>query len=177
MNTGRLVRLSLLVALAIVLSIVESALSPAMPVPGMKLGLANIVVMYTLLSFDKQSAFLVVISKSLFVFVSRGWMSGVLSFSGGLGALLVIIAIDQISRKNASVLLLSVIGALAHNIIQLIGVTFFYNHFVAYFYVPMLTAAGVIAGIATALLLHFTRPILQAYQRSHRGSHRGGRET
>lgn len=170
MNTTRLVRLSALVALAIVLSIVESTLSPVMPVPGMKLGLANIVVMYTFLAFEKRSALVVTISKSLFVLSTRGVISCLLSLSGGLASLIFLFLVHCFTNGTLSLLLLSIIGALVHNLTQILVVTLLYNHFIAYFYIPLLIVAGVIAGTATAMLLHLTRPVLSKIDQSyHRG--------
>ena len=77
--------MGLLFALSVVLSFLEGTLTPLLGLPpGVKLGLANVVVMYALFFLGRGSAFTLVLLKSFFVLLTRGAMAGALSLGGGL---------------------------------------------------------------------------------------------
>lgn len=79
----------LLFALAMALSFIEGTLVIPGLAPGMKLGLANIVVMYALFFMGARQALYLDLLKALFVFLVSGWTAGFLSLCGGLLSLLV----------------------------------------------------------------------------------------
>ena len=79
----------LLFALAMALSFLEGTLVIPGLAPGMKLGLANIVVMYALFFMGARQALYLDLLKALFVFLVSGWTAGFLSLCGGLLSLLV----------------------------------------------------------------------------------------
>ena len=78
----------LLFALAMALSFVEGTLVLPGLLPGMKLGLANIVVMYALFFMGPKQALVLDLLKALCVFLVSGWPAGCLSLCGGLLSLL-----------------------------------------------------------------------------------------
>ena len=79
----------LLFALAMALSFIEGTLTIPGLMPGMKLGLANIVVMYALFFMGPKQALVLDVLKALFVFLVSGFTAGFLSLCGGLLSLLV----------------------------------------------------------------------------------------
>lgn len=84
-KTRRVALMGLLFALSVVLSFLEGTLTPLLGLPpGVKLGLANVVVMYALFFLGRGSAFTLVLLKSFFVLLTRGAMAGALSLGGGL---------------------------------------------------------------------------------------------
>jgi len=158
-KTKRLVLTGLFFAVALVLSIVESALPPIpLPVPGVKFGLSNIAVMYALFFLSKGQAYAIAILKAMFVIITRGLIAGILSLFGGILSLTVMILLLFIFRSKISYLLLSIFGAVAHNIGQFIAITFIYAGLNLWAYIPVLLISGVMAGIATATLLRFILP-------------------
>jgi heptaprenyl diphosphate synthase len=162
-KTRALTLTALLFALALVLSIVESSFPPLFTAaPGIKLGLSNIVVMYALFFLNKKQAFLIAILKAVFVYVTRGMVAGILSLCGGTLSLLVMILLMILFKEKVSYLVLSIFGALFHNIGQLAAVSFIYTSIYLWVYLPVLMISGVIAGIATSTLLRF---ILPAFKR------------
>ncbi|MEG2672808.1 MAG: Gx transporter family protein, partial [Ruthenibacterium sp.] len=89
-NTRRTALLGMLFALAMVLSFLEGSLVPLLGLPpGVKLGLANVVVMYALFFLGKADAGMLVVLKSAFSFFTRGASAGALSLAGGVLSLLV----------------------------------------------------------------------------------------
>lgn len=148
---------AMLFAVAIVLSFIEGLVP--MQIPGVKLGLSNIVVMYSLFFLQKRYAIAIVLLKGLFVFLLKGPVSGVLSLSGGLLSVTIIIVLIAVSNKKITYLLSSVCGALAHNIGQFFVASIILGTPLTY-YLPILLFAGIAAGIATSTLLRLTIPAL-----------------
>lgn len=105
----------LLFALAMALSFVEGTLVIPGLMPGMKLGLANIVVMYALFFMGGKQALVLDLLKALFVFLVSGWTAGFLSLCGGLFSLLVMWVLYYHFPVQPTWFILSVCGALAHN--------------------------------------------------------------
>lgn len=164
-NSGKtkgLVLTGLLFSIALVLSIVESAFPPLpLPVPGIKFGLSNIAVMFALFFLTKSQAYTIAILKALFVFITRGIIAGILSFSGGILSLTIMLLLMLIFRQRISYLVISIFGAVAHNIGQFIIVAFIYAGIYLLAYIPVLMVSGVAAGIVTATLLRFILPALR----------------
>ncbi|MEN6313095.1 MAG: Gx transporter family protein [Clostridiaceae bacterium] len=158
-KTKRLVLTGLFFAVALVLSIVESMLPPVpLPVPGVKFGLSNIAVMYALFFLSKGQAYTIAVLKAMFVLVTRGLIAAILSLFGGILSLTVMIVLLFLFKSRVSYLLLSIFGAVAHNIGQFIAITFIYAGLNLWAYLPVLAVSGVVAGIATATLLRFILP-------------------
>lgn len=149
---------AMLFALALSLSFLEGLIP--MPIMGVKLGLSNIVIMYSLFYLRKRDALFIAILKSFFVFLIKGPISGILSLSGGLLSLWVIIILSIITNKKISYLLSSVSGAIAHNVGQFIIASFILGT-PLWYYLPILLFSGIGAGILTSILLRLTLPALQ----------------
>lgn len=159
-KTKKLVLTGLIFSIALVLSIVESTLPP-LPVPGVKFGLSNIAVMFALFFLTKSQAFTIAVLKALFVVMTRGIIAGVLSLSGGILSLTFMLLLMLIFRQRISYLVISIFGAVAHNIGQFIVITIIYTGMYLLAYIPILLVSGVIAGIITATLLRFILPALK----------------
>ncbi|MDF2593982.1 MAG: putative rane protein [Clostridia bacterium] len=158
-KTKFMVLTALLFAVAIVLSIVENTLPPLpAAVPGVKLGLSNIAVMYALFFLGKKEAFAIAVLKALFVFITRGAVAGFLSLSGGILSLAVMIIMMIIFRDKVSYLITSIFGSVFHNVGQFIAIYCIYTSIYLWAYLPVLLISGVIAGIATSTLLKFIFP-------------------
>lgn len=161
-KTRTLVLTSLLFAIAIILSVVENSLPPILVgVPGVKLGLSNIAVMYTLFFLTKRQAFMVAVLKSAFVFMTRGAVAAALSLTGGMLSLLVMIVFLYVFRDRISYLVLSIFGAVFHNVGQLVAISVLFTSLYIWAYLPVLLVTGVAAGVATSTLLKFVLPAFQ----------------
>lgn len=156
----RLTLSALLLATAIVLAILEGFLPdlPAFLPPGVKLGLSNIPVMYALLFVRKSDAFVIAAMKSLFVTLTRAPFTGLISLCGGMCALLMMLLLVSLFGEKLSLFLLSITGAVFHNIGQLVCVSLLYQT-ALWFYLPLLLPAGIATGALTALLLRFISPV------------------
>lgn len=149
----------MLFALAIALSFFESLITPLLALPpGIKLGLANIVVMYALCFLSWKPALLLVVLKAGFALLVRGGMAGLLSLSGGLLSLLVMVLL-MLPKNRVSILIVSIAGAVCHNLAQLVLVALLMGRYALY-YGPVLVVAGVVVGLITSLLLRALLPAL-----------------
>lgn len=161
-KTKSLVLTAILFSMALILSIVESLLPTIpIPVPGIKFGLANIVVMYTLFFVGKSSALSIVVLKALFIFMTRGAVAGFLSFTGGMFSITVMIMLLLVFKDKISYLILSIFGAIFHNVGQFAAVSMIYTGMNLLFYLPPLLIFGVIAGVVTSIILRFILPALK----------------
>lgn len=141
----------LLFALAIVLSIVESMVAPLLGLPPfVKIGLANIVVMYALFVMGLRQALFLAILKALFVLLTRGVVAGWLSLCGGLTSLLVMWLLHRLFKKKVTYFILSVCGALGHNVGQLVAASFVLGDVLAMAYAPILLIFGLVMGFVTS---------------------------
>ena len=165
-KTQMLVLTSLMFAAALVLAIVENMLPPLpIAVPGVKFGLSNIAVMYALFFLGKKQAYTIGILKSAFVFVTRGGIAGLLSLSGGILSITAMILLMVIFRGKVSYLIISIFGAIFHNIGQFIVITIIYAGMNMWAYLPVLLVSGLAAGIVTSTLLKFIMPAFQRLAR------------
>lgn len=161
-NTHRMVLTGLIFATALVLSVLESALPPLpIPVPGVKFGLSNIAVMYALFFLGRKQAYTIGVLKAFFVFVTRGAIAGLLSLSGGVLSITVMIILMLLFRERITYLVLSIFGAVFHNLGQFLVILAIYAGMNLWAYLPVLLVSGVAAGIVTSTLLRFIIPALR----------------
>lgn len=161
-TTFKLVLSALLFAFALVLALVENYLPPVpVPVPGIRLGLSNIVVMFALFFVGKSQAFTIAVLKSLFVLSTKGVIAGLLSFCGGILSIAVMSLVIFIFKDKVSYLIVSILGSVFHNIGQFIAITIVYQTVALWAYLPMLIIFGIIAGVITSTLLRFILPAVK----------------
>ena len=149
-KTNQLTLCALLIAVALVLSYMERffPLQLLIPLPGIKLGLANIVTVMALYFFGEKHAFTILVLRCVLGSVFGGGISGLaFSMTGGLLAMTTM----SISRRLGifSVYGVSVLGAAAHNIGQIGVAVFLMNSVYVVGYLPYLLAVSVFTGLAT----------------------------
>ena len=150
----------ILFALALLLSYLESFLTPLLGLPpGVKIGLSNIVVLYTLRFTSRWQALLLVLLKAGFALLSRGAMSGMLSLAGGLLSFAVM-ALLLLPGRPPSMWLVSIAGAAFHNMGQLLLVRLWMGAFSLH-YAPILLISGVAMGSLCAILLRALLPAME----------------
>lgn len=154
--TRTVTTLALMLALIFVLSLFEGMLPP-LPM-NMRFGLSNVVTMYALFFLGKKPAFLLAAAKSLFVLSMRGPTAGLLSLSGGMLSLCVLVVLSY-ALHDASYLFLSVFGAIAHNLAQITAASYLTSTNLFTFYLPVMTVAGILTGCLTGTLLRVVMPV------------------
>ena len=159
-KTRRIALSGLLFALAMALSFIEGTLTIPGLLPGMKLGLANIVVMYALFFMGPRQALVLDVLKALFVLLVSGFTAGLLSLCGGLLSLLVMWVLYYLLPVRPTWFILSVCGALAHNIGQLLGAGLILASAMSLYYAPVMLVLGLVMGALTSLTLRAILPAL-----------------
>ena len=142
------------------LSFIEGTLTIPGLLPGMKLGLANIVVMYALFFMGPRQALVLDVLKALFVFLVSGFTAGFLSLCGGLLSLLVMWVLYYLLPVRPTWFILSVCGALAHNIGQLLGAGVIISSSLSFYYAPVMLVLGLVMGALTSITLKALLPAL-----------------
>lgn len=151
--------MGLLFALAAVLGFAESFLMPPLPM-GIKLGLSNIVTMYCLFFIGPKEGFAIASLKSLFALMTRSPMTALIGFSGGVCSVAVMTLCTKISGKHMSYLLISVFGAVSHNMGQIVAVRYILGTQKLLYLAPLLVVSGVFVGTLTGFLLKTAAPYM-----------------
>jgi len=160
----RLTRSAVLLAAALVLGWLEGVLPPLpAPIP-LRYGLANVAVMATLIFIGPFETFSVAFLKSVFVFMTRGLIAGAVSMTGTLLSVGVMIVLETLFKRRTSVFLLSISGAIAHNLGQLIFLVLFMQYKISVLFVgPYLLLFGIATGILSGVLLYVMIRPLQSF--------------
>lgn len=151
----KLVTLSLLCALSLIIFTVESMIPPIVPIQGVKLGLANVITLFLILTADKKSAAAVLLVRIVLAAVFAGQaISFFYSLCGGMLAFSAMCAAEKL-LNGKPVWFISLVGAVFHNIGQISAACVLMTWAVVY-YLPFLLISGCITGILTGLLTSFT---------------------
>jgi len=154
MKLKKLVFLAIMISVSIVLSIVESMISVTLfIIPGVKLGLANIITLMILYIYGEKEAFVVSLLRIFIVsLIYSGLFSpaSLISFSGGIIAYLVMILVKQIPKL--SIVSVSVAGALAHMVGQIGMAMFVLDTPTLIYYLPYMILISIPTGVITGLI-------------------------
>ena len=149
-GAGRITRLALLTAIALTIFLAEAQL-PVLPIPGVKLGLANIVTVYAMFALGPRDALLVLSSRVFLGAVFSGQMMTL--FYSGAGGLLSwsMLALLRRPLGRERIWLASPVSALFHNLGQLLAAAGIARSWAVLAYLPYLVLAGCAAGLFTGV--------------------------
>lgn len=151
MNTKKLALSAVLISLAMVLSYVEKLVPVFVAIPGVKVGLANIVIIFALYKIGVKEAFVI----SLFrVLLSSLLFGSVLSLAYSFaGAVISLVAMALLMKtKIFSPTAVSVVGGVLHNMAQLMVASLIIGSDILKYYSPVLLLSGICAGIVIGLV-------------------------
>ena len=151
--------LAFLTAAASSLHIVENLLMRLLPLPFIRIGLSNVVILYLIYKGKPWQALIVNFSKSilggLFTFTLLS-PSTVLSLAGGMAALIIMLVVKWV-RLGFSIYGISICGAIAHNMMQLAVVhTFIIQSDQVFVLTPLLLSIALISGSVIAYITLYT---------------------
>lgn len=149
MNARKLTHLSLLTCVALILFAVEARLPDSVPIPGVKLGLANIVTVYAVYRFRAGEAAMVLLARILLggIFAGRA-IALVYSLAGGAACLCGMLALRR-AIPERFLWISSVLGAALHNLGQMAAAVAITATPAVLVYLPFLLASGCVAGAFT----------------------------
>ncbi|MCM1113045.1 MAG: Gx transporter family protein [Muribaculum sp.] len=143
--------MSLLASAALALYIIELRLPGPIPIPGMKLGLANIITVVSAYRLKPSETVLVVAVRVLLGALFVGSVSALLfSVCGAAACLCGMLALVRIGR-HVPIPVCSVLGAMLHNVGQIAAALWLSGNAGVLAYLPILTVTGGIAGVFTGL--------------------------
>lgn len=151
LSAKRLAYRGILVAVAMALSWLELQFSATMIIPGMKLGLTNLVVLVALYKIgEKDAVFLNIIRIGLVGALFGNGFSIIYSLAGGLvsGAVMIL----AVKIKKISVIGVSLLGGISHNIGQILVAMILLQTKQIVFYLPFLWISGALAGIVVGVI-------------------------
>ena len=152
MKTKKLTALAMLTALSLIIFIIEAQLPPLAPIPGIKLGLANIVTLITIYMYGRKEAFCVLALRIGLGAVFAGHMlSLIYSISGGLLSYIVMALLYKLFDTK-KVWVISVLCAVAHNVGQIIAAVAITHVPEIIWYLPALIISAIITGALTGVV-------------------------
>lgn len=151
MNTRRLTELALMTAVALIIFSIELQLPPLLPIPGMKLGLANIVTVYGVYRYHAGEVAAVLFCRIVLGTFFAGQIVALLySLAGGALCLLGMLGLKRILPPE-NIWMCSVLGAVLHNIGQILMAILLTKTPALALYLPPLLLTGCTAGLFTGL--------------------------
>lgn len=151
----RLTAMALLTAVALIMFTVEAQIPPPVPIPGVKLGLANIITVYAMFMLGPKDTLLILLARvvlgSMF---SSAAITLIYSLSGGLLCYLAMLLLRKLLTLR-QIWVCGVIGAIFHNVGQTLAAICIYQSLSVAVYFPLLVISGVVTGLFTGLCAQF----------------------
>ncbi len=152
--------IAIFISLALILSYVDSLIPIHIMVPGIKIGLANVIIIFSLYMLDSKAAIFISFSR---VILSSILFGSILTFAYSMtGALLSIVVMILLKNKaKLATLTTSIMGAVMHNIGQILMALILMSTKEIIYYLPVLVISGILSGmligIVGALLIQFAK--------------------
>jgi heptaprenyl diphosphate synthase len=148
MKTRKTVYISILVAQALVIGIIEGMFpSPFAFAPGSKLGLANLVTVIALFTLKKRDvALLIAVRLFLQMFLTGTASTFIYSAAGAVLSFIFMLLVKQLGPKRVSIIGISCIGGFFHNVGQLIVASIISETWTVLNYLPILSILGILSG-------------------------------
>lgn len=170
MGTKKLTYMALLTALALIIFVLEASIPAPVPIPGVKLGLANIITLYALWTLRPREALAILLTRIMLGSIFAGQLMSLLySLGGGLLCFALTLAARRILSPR-QIWVSSIIGAIAHNIGQILVAIVLTSTPGVAVYLPLLLISAIITGAFTgfaAQQLYHHMQRLQLFQFSY----------
>ena len=155
MQTKKLTRMALLTAIALTIFMIEAQIPALVPIPGVKLGLANIVTVFAVFTMGSKEGAMILAARIFLGAVFAGNFSTIFySAAGGACAILVTIGLKRILTKK-QLWVAGALGAVAHSIGQMAVAVAMTGTPGLLVYLPVMILCGVITGLFTGLCAQF----------------------
>lgn len=158
MKPKKLVLLALLTAIALTVFLIEAQIPPIVPIPGVRLGLANIVTVFAVFAIGSKEGAAVLLCRIFLGAVFAGNFSTILySAAGGFCAIAVTVGMKKLLTTR-QLWVAGALGAMAHNIGQMAAAVAISQTPSLVIYLPLLLAIAIVTGSLTGfsaqILLH-----------------------
>lgn len=150
-KTKRLCYMAVLTAIALTIFVIEAQIPALAPVPGMKLGLANIITVYAMFRLGPRDTLLILIARIILGNLFAGSVSAMLySLAGGMMCYLVMLVLRKILTEN-QIWVASIAGSMAHNVGQVLVAMIMASNWRMIYYLPILLAVSIPTGAFTGI--------------------------
>lgn len=150
----RLAYMAVLTAVALTIFAIEAQLPPIVPLPGIKLGLANIVTVYAVFALGPGPAGMILLARVLLGSLYAGGLTILYSLAGGICCWLVMVGLRRLVTEK-QLWVCSMFGAMAHNLGQMGAALLITRTPAVAAYLPVLLLSGLITGVFTGLCAQF----------------------
>ncbi len=156
LNAKRITLDGILTALALIIFIVELQIPEIVPIPGVKLGLANVITLIVIFEIGPIDGLIVLILRIIMGSMFSGRiMAMIYSMAGGLLCYVVTLLLKRIVTKS-QIWVCGVLGAISHNLGQIMVAVLITQTPELFSYLPVLVVSGMITGAFTGWLATFT---------------------
>ena len=151
MKVKKLTVMALLCAIALTIFMIEAQIPPVIPIPGVKLGLSNIVTVFSVFVLGPLEAAVILFGRIFLGAVFAGNFSSILySASGGLLAILVTIGLRRILSVR-QLWVAGCLGAIAHSVGQMTAAVLVMGTISIAIYLPIMIVCSIVTGLFTGL--------------------------
>ena len=152
MNSKQITLMSLLTAVSLVLSAIESLIPPPFPIPGIKLGLANIITVYAMFTLGAKPTLMILLTRITLGGLFTGRVVSVLySLTGGLFCYVIMFVVYR-KLNNNYIWVCSILAAIFHNLGQIIIALIITQTKAILVYLPFLMLSGILTGLAIGII-------------------------
>lgn len=153
MRTKQLVLMAVLTAIALTIFYVEQQFPLPIPIPGIKLGLSNVITLFAIVFLGwKETAIILIMRITLSAMFAGQPVTFFYSMAGGLACLAIELLLYA-RLKNKFIWVVSAIGAMVHNTVQILVAALITQTPAVFWYLPFLLIAGIVTGIFTGLCI------------------------
>lgn len=157
MNSKKIALCGLLTALAILMGYVEMLIPMPMVVPGIKLGLANVIIVITMYSLGPKTAFFISLVRVVLCGLLFAGFAGLLYSLAGAVCSFVVMALLYKTGKM-SITGVSVAGGVFHNVGQIVVAALVVENIKMAYYLPFLLVSGVVTGFLIGIVSKLSLP-------------------
>lgn len=161
-RTQKLATSAVLASLGLIFSYIEAILPFSFGIPGIKLGIANLVVIIALYTLGRSYALSINVIRILVAgLLFNGLFGAIYSLAGALLSFIVMVLLKKTNKF--SIIGVSMAGGVIHNVGQLLIAAAIISNIKIFFYFPILLFSGMITGILIGIIAHFILRRLQGF--------------
>ena len=162
MKAKKVVLISLFVSVALIVSLLEYYIP--IPIPNVRLGLSNIIIINSILLFSFKEAFFISFLKAILLVIILGNpISFIYNFTAGFTSIIVMYLLNKFCSKFLSLIGISVLGSVSHVMVQILVSMILLNTKTLVNFIPFLGMIGIFTGILVGVISNYMYKILRGY--------------
>ena len=160
MKAKKVILISLFVSVALIVSLLEYYIP--IPIPNVRLGLSNIIIINSILFFGfKETFFISFLKAILLVIILGNPISFIYNFSAGFTSIVTMYILNKFCSKYLSLIGISVLGSVSHVMVQILVSMVLLNTRTLINFIPFLGIIGVFTGILVGIISNYMYKILR----------------